>query len=92
MIPMDGPASLEVVLRSGDYRKVLVAGGAASMCVEGRVRDLGRRDHETIVAEDACADFDDERHRALIASMAFGFASIAVVDDVKATFHGRRNA
>jgi nicotinamidase-related amidase len=84
--------SLEVVLRSRNYRKVLVAGVTTSMCVESTVRDLGQRDYETIVVEDACADFDDERHRASIASMAFGFAGIAVVEDVKAMLQGRHNA
>jgi nicotinamidase-related amidase len=81
--------SLEVILRAGDYRKVLVAGVTTSMCVESTVRDLGQRDYETYVIEDACADFDDERHRASIASMTFGFARAVTSVDATAMFQGR---
>ena len=64
--------SLEAVLRAGGHHRVLVAGVTTSMCVESTVRDLGQRDYETFVVEDACADFDDARHHASIAAMAFG--------------------
>jgi ureidoacrylate peracid hydrolase len=83
--------SLEVILRSGGYRTVLVAGVTTSMCVESTVRDLGQRDYQTFVIEDACADFDDERHRASIASMAFGFARVVTSDEATAVFQGHHH-
>jgi nicotinamidase-related amidase len=84
--------SLEVILRSRNYRTVFVAGVTTSMCVESTVRDLGQRDYETFVIEDACADFDDERHRASIAAMTFGFARAISCEDATAMFQGRPDA
>src|SRR3569623_2569795 len=80
--------SLEVVLRAGGYRRVLVAGVTTSMCVESTVRELGQRDYETYVIEDACADFDEPRHRASLSAMAFGFARLAKSSDVAALLQG----
>jgi nicotinamidase-related amidase len=81
--------SLEVLLRAGGYRRVLVAGVTTSMCVESTVRDLGQRDYETYVIEDACADFDEPRHRGSLAAMAFGFARLARSSEVAALLQGR---
>jgi nicotinamidase-related amidase len=84
--------SLEVVLRARGYRRVLVAGVTTSMCVESTVRDLGQRDYETFVFEDACADFDEARHRASIAAMTFGFARAVRCEDAGALLQGRADA
>ncbi len=81
--------SLEAVLRAGGYQRVLVAGVTTSMCVESTVRDLGQRDYETFVVEDACADFDEPRHRASIAAMAFGFARLTSCDAAGALLQGK---
>ena len=74
--------SLEVVLRSGGYKRIIVCGVTTPMCVESTVRDLGQRDYETFVVEDACADFETGRHEASIAAMEFGFATI--IDSARA--------
>lgn len=84
--------SLEVVLHAGGHRRVLVAGVTTSMCVESTVRDLGQRDYETYVIEDACADFEEERHRASLAAMAFGFARLVPSSGAGALLQGRSNA
>lgn len=68
--------ALEVALRARHIGCIVVGGVTTSMCVESTVRDLGQRDYEVIVAREACADFDDNRHQASLAAMAFGFASI----------------
>ncbi len=65
---------LEALLRDKGIQRVLVCGVTTSMCVESTVRDLGQRDFKTFFVADACADFDQPRHDAAIASMAFGFA------------------
>jgi nicotinamidase-related amidase len=80
--------SLEAVLRAGRYNRVLVGGVTTSMCVESTVRDLGQRDYETFVVEDACADFDEVRHRSSMAAMAFGFARLTSCDAAGALLQG----
>jgi nicotinamidase-related amidase len=65
---------LEAILRDKGIERVLVCGVTTSMCVESTVRDLGQRDFKTFFVTDACADFDQVRHEASLASMAFGFA------------------
>lgn len=65
---------LEAVLRKRGIDRVLVGGVTTSMCVESTVRDLGQRDFKTFFVADCCADFDQARHEASLASMEFGFA------------------
>lgn len=69
--------SLEAQLRARRTQRVLVGGVTTSMCVESTVRDLAQRDHEVVVIEDACADFDASRHQASLQAMRFGFAQVA---------------
>lgn len=65
---------LEETLRRRGIRRVLVCGVTTSMCVESTVRDIGQRDFKTYFVTDCCADFDQPRHEASLASMEFGFA------------------
>ncbi|WP_210497105.1 cysteine hydrolase family protein [Microvirga antarctica] len=76
--------SLEAHLRAMRIDRVVVGGVTTSMCVETTVRDLSQRDYEVIVAQEACADFDDSRHQASLEAMAFGFAPIARKDEAAA--------
>jgi ureidoacrylate peracid hydrolase len=46
------------------------------MCIESTARDLAQRDFEVAVIEEACGDFDAERHVASLAALAFGFARV----------------
>jgi nicotinamidase-related amidase len=71
--------ALEVSLRAMQIARIVVGGVTTSMCVESTVRDLGQRDYEVIVAREACGDFDESRHDASLAAMAFGFASVESV-------------
>lgn len=66
--------SIEAILRSLPVDTLFVAGVTTSMCVESTVRDAAQRDYRTFVVEDACGDFDQDRHQASLAAMAFGFA------------------
>jgi nicotinamidase-related amidase len=68
--------ALEVSLRAMQIAHIVIGGVTTSMCVESTVRDLGQRDYDVIVAREACADFDEDRHKASLEAMAFGFASI----------------
>jgi len=67
---------LEVWLRALEVARIVVGGVTTSMCVESTVRDLGQRDYEVIVAREACADFAEDRHKASLEAMAFGFAIV----------------
>ncbi len=67
---------LEALLRARGTNEIFVAGVTTSMCVESTVRDLGQRDYRVRVVEDACADFDTQRHENSIGTMGFGFAEI----------------
>ena len=44
------------------------------------MRDLGQRDYDVIVAQEACADFAEDRHRASLEAMAFGFAAVTSLE------------
>jgi ureidoacrylate peracid hydrolase len=68
--------ALEVSLRAMAVTRVIVGGVTTSMCVESTVRDLGQRDYDVVVAREACGDFAEERHKASLEAMAFGFASV----------------
>lgn len=68
--------ALDVVLAARGIRALMVGGVTTSMCVESSVRDAAQRDIRTFVVRDAVADFDDDRHRASLSAMAFGFARI----------------
>jgi nicotinamidase-related amidase len=78
---------LEAQLRSQHIDRIVVGGVTTSMCVETTVRDLSQRDHEVIVAQDACADFDPARHQASLDAMAFGFAPLASAQEAEAALY-----
>lgn len=73
---------LEPLLRALGTIRIAVGGVTTSMCVETTVRDLGQRDYEVVVLADACADFDEARHEASLAALAFGFARIGTTAEL----------
>lgn len=73
---------LEPVLTGLGLRHLVVAGITTNMCVESTVRDAGQRDYHTYVAEDATAEYDEERHRVALTTMGFGFGWLTTVDEV----------
>jgi nicotinamidase-related amidase len=64
------------ILQEKRIGRVVIGGVTTSMCVESTARDLAQRDFEVAVIEEACGDFDAERHRASLAALAFGFARV----------------
>ena len=81
---------LESYLRVNGIGRVVIGGVTTSMCVETTVRDLFQRDFETAVIAEACADFDQPRHAASMAAMAFGFARIFPMRSASALFRGEK--
>lgn len=80
---------LEALLAQRGIGRVLVSGVTTSMCVESTVRDLGQRDYKTFVVTDACADFDQGRHEASLAAMAFGFAKLVTIKEASGMLDGK---
>ena len=58
-------SDLEIVLRSRDVTRLVLAGIATSGVVLSTVREAADRDYELTVLEDLCLDADDEVHRVL---------------------------
>ncbi|QMW23094.1 cysteine hydrolase family protein [Sandaracinobacteroides saxicola] len=65
---------LEAWLQAGGIRQVIVAGVTTSVCVETSVRDLAQRDWRVIIAEDAVAEYDAERHAVALKTLGLLFA------------------
>ena len=72
---------LSAVLGTLKIDTLMVGGVTTSMCVETTVRDSAQRDYRTFVVENACGDFNPERHRASLAAMAFGFAPVLSMEN-----------
>jgi nicotinamidase-related amidase len=58
-------SDLEVVLRAGGVRQLVLAGISTSGVVLSTLREAADRDFELVVLADGCADGDDEVHRVL---------------------------
>jgi nicotinamidase-related amidase len=58
-------SDLELVLRSHDVTRVVLAGIATSGVVLSTVREAADRDYEITVLHDLCLDGDEEVHRVL---------------------------
>lgn len=61
---------LELLLRDLDARRVAVCGISTDMCVLSTAHDAILRGFEVVIAEDACASFDDARHRRALDLLA----------------------
>jgi ureidoacrylate peracid hydrolase len=73
---------LDQVLRSNGIRTIVVAGVATSGCVESTIRDGFMLDYYVVIPEDACGDYDADRHRATLTKMDLSFGTIVTVDDL----------
>ena len=77
---------LEAMLGRMAVRNLVVCGVTTNCCVETTVRDAAQRDFRTWVVEDAVAEFDDERHRMALQSMAMLFAEVVPLSAVAAAW------
>jgi nicotinamidase-related amidase len=76
---------LEAWLKANAIRRVIIAGVTTSCCVETSVRDLSQRDYRVLIATDACAEYDEERHRVGLRTMGLLFARTAPTNEIVAS-------
>jgi len=83
---------LEAWLKANDIERVIVAGITTSCCVETSVRDLSQRDYHVLIAADACAEYDEERHRVALKTLGLLFARTSDSADIIADIIGAERA
>jgi nicotinamidase-related amidase len=59
-------SDLEVVLRGGDVRHLVLAGISTSGVVHSTLREAADKDYRLTALSDLCADPDPEVHRVLL--------------------------
>ena len=69
---------LEATLRARGIDTVVVTGLTTDCCVDGTARDAFARDFHVFVVADACADYEEDHHRAALG--ALGRHCAVVVD------------
>lgn len=75
---------LDMLLAANGIRSLVLGGVTTSMCVETTARDAAQRDIRTFVVREAVADFDEARHQASLAAIAFGFGRVVGIDAMTA--------
>jgi ureidoacrylate peracid hydrolase len=83
---------LEDWLKAGGITRVIIAGVTTSCCVETSVRDLSQRDYHVLIAADACAEVDEERHRVALRTLSLLFARTATTAEITASLAGHIDA
>jgi ureidoacrylate peracid hydrolase len=73
---------VDQVLRSNHVQALVVCGVATSGCVESTIRDGFMLDYYVVTAGDACADYEDARHRATLSKMNLSFGSVQSTSDI----------
>lgn len=68
---------LELVLRAGEVRRLVVCGVSTNVCVETTVRSASQRGYEVAVASDATAASSASLHESALNSMRYAFATVA---------------
>jgi len=73
---------LDLVLRSHGVRTIVVCGVATSGCVESTIRDGFMCDYYTVIAGDACGDYETARHEATLSKMGLSFGTVVAADAI----------
>lgn len=83
---------LEDWLKAKGITRVIIAGVTTSCCVETSVRDLSQRDYHVLIAADACAEVDEERHRVALRTLSLLFARTATTAEIVDSLTGAIDA
>jgi len=73
---------LETVLRGKNIKDVVITGVMTNLCCETTARDAFMRDYRVTFLADATGAATEEMHLATLTNLAFGFARVALADDV----------
>lgn len=74
---------LEGILRNLRIQSLVICGITTNICVETTARDASQRDYDTFVVSDATAEYDSNRYAVAIQTLAFLFARVVTVEDVR---------
>jgi len=74
---------LETVLRCLKVEDVVVSGIMTNMCCESTARDAYYRDYRVFFPADGTGSINEEMHLASLLNLAFGFAYVTTVDDIR---------
>jgi nicotinamidase-related amidase len=73
---------LETILRCLKIEDIVICGIMTNMCCESTARDAYYRDYRVFFMADATGTITEEMHLASLLNLAFGFARIALIDDL----------
>ncbi len=73
---------LETVLRGKEIRDIVISGVMTNLCCETTAREAFMRDYRVTFLADATGAATEEMHLASLINLSFGFARIALTDDV----------
>lgn len=86
-----GSTKLDHMLRVRGIDTVVVTGVVTDVCVAQAVRELGDRDFNAIVVEDACATYDPTLHKAALDTIAMTFGRVLSTEQVLERLGERRS-
>ena len=78
-----GPANstkMDHTLRVLGIESVIVTGVVTEICVAQTTRELGDRDFNALVVEDACASMDETRHKSALETIQLTFGTVVSTD------------
>ncbi len=73
---------LETVLRGKEIRDIVISGVMTNLCCETTAREAFMRDYRVTFLADATGAATEEMHLASLINLSFGFARIALADDI----------
>jgi nicotinamidase-related amidase len=74
---------LETWLSGLNVENLVVCGVTTNCCVESTVRDASHRDYRAFVVRDAVAEFDEDRNRVALESIAMLFGYVTTLKDIQ---------
>ena len=82
-----GPSNstkMDHTLRVLGIESVIVTGVVSEICVAQTTRELGDRDFNALVVDDACASMDEARHRSALETISITFGTLVTTDQAVA--------